>query len=359
MNGRRSGSNEQMPTDWLEIWRSQNLQLKKGLTNIQSNLAETVTVNGQNIDTCRQIETNCSQLSTDSDDIRSDTDNFSQSVSELRHLIERTNQHVSGISRLSLAIEKISNQTNLLALNATIEASRAGDAGKGFAVVANEVKSLAGSVREAAASISTTACEVLEASAQAADRIREMDSRSNELREKTSELARRIHETNQMNAVATDRVSSANDRVFMSLAKLDHVVWKVNTYLSVVEGEPNLVFVDCRNCRLGKWYHEGDGKQSFSHTKSYQALEVPHAKVHNATKKVLELVQGELEISTETEIEITQALKEMEDGSDGVFSCLDDMLNDKTVVANIDIDFANQPSTVLATAVAPGNDSKW
>lgn len=314
----------------LETLRSQNLQLKKGLTNIQSNLAETVAVNGQNIEACRHIESNCRQLSTESDSIRSDTDQFSQSVSEVRGLIETTNDHVAGINKLASTIEKISNQTNLLALNATIEASRAGEAGKGFAVVADEVKSLAASVRDAAASIASTAGDVLEASAQAAERIREMDSRSVELRDKTSELTRRIHETNDMNATATDRVSSANDRVFMSLAKLDHVVWKVNTYLSVIEGEPKLEFVDCQNCRLGKWYYEGDGKHSFISTNSYRELEKPHADVHNATKKVLDLVKG-AEPSEDAEMAITQALTEMENGSDGVFSCLDEMLNEKSL----------------------------
>jgi hypothetical protein len=48
--------------------------------------------------------------------------------------------------------------------------------------------------------------------------------------------------------------------VFMSLAKLDHVLWKVNTYLSVSKGEPAFDFVDHHNCRLGKWYYEGEGK---------------------------------------------------------------------------------------------------
>ena len=330
MNAKRRESDEYVPTVTKESVRSQNLQLKKGLTNIQSNLAETVAVNGQNIDICRQIESNCRQLSSESDAIRNETDEFGRSVSELRDLIEKTDNHVAAINKLASSIEKISNQTNLLALNATIEASRAGESGKGFAVVANEVKSLATSVRQAATSISGTAGEVLEASALAANRIREMENRSDEIREKTSELARRIHETNEMNATATNRVTRANDRVFMSLAKLDHVVWKVNTYLSVVEGHPELQFVDCHNCRLGKWYYDGDGKESFSSTRSYQELEIPHAQVHNATKRVLDLVQGSSEHSDNIDDLIAEALAEMEDGSDGVFSCLDEMLKDKT-----------------------------
>jgi hypothetical protein len=55
-------------------------------------------------------------------------------------------------------------------------------------------------------------------------------------------------------------VNVMTDSIFMSLAKLDHVLWKVNTYLSVNMNEPAFDFVDHHNCRLGKWYYEGDGK---------------------------------------------------------------------------------------------------
>ena len=46
------------------------------------------------------------------------------------------------------------------------------------------------------------------------------------------------------------------ERVFMSLAKLDHVLWKVNTYLSAITHKEQFAFVDHHNCRLGKWYYE-------------------------------------------------------------------------------------------------------
>jgi len=59
-----------------------------------------------------------------------------------REQIEKLQEQILVIGKVSQQIDAIAKQTNLLALNATIEAARAGDAGKGFAVVAGEVKNL-------------------------------------------------------------------------------------------------------------------------------------------------------------------------------------------------------------------------
>ena len=116
----------------------------------------------------------------------------------------------------------------------------------------------------------------------------------------------------------------ANDRVFMSLAKLDHVLWKVNTYYSAVTKKEQFKFVDHHNCRLGKWYYEGDGKDNFSKTSNYSKLETPHAIVHNGTHKVFELMVAQ-PVDTKA---LAAAFDEMEQGSDAVFKTLDEILID-------------------------------
>jgi methyl-accepting chemotaxis protein len=57
-------------------------------------------------------------------------------------------------------IGEIAGQVNLLALNASIEAARAGEAGRGFTVVANEIKALAGQVRQAAQSVGRKVADI-------------------------------------------------------------------------------------------------------------------------------------------------------------------------------------------------------
>ncbi|WP_373014531.1 CZB domain-containing protein [Sulfuricurvum sp.] len=115
------------------------------------------------------------------------------------------------------------------------------------------------------------------------------------------------------------------ERVFMSLAKLDHIVWKVNTYLSAITGKEQFAFVDHHNCRLGKWYYEGEGAEFFKKTSSYTSLETPHSIVHNSTHKIFDLMKTE-SIGSER---LVKVFEEMELASNGVFATLDQMLQEK------------------------------
>lgn len=311
----------------IEILRQENLQLKSGLANVQTNLADSVAVNVENIDNCREIEDHCARLAEESESIRTETGCFSSAVSEMRTLVEQTDTQLMGIHKFVELIQKVAAQTNLLALNATIEAARAGDAGKGFAVVAGEVKALSRQTQEAVGSIGESIEEILSNSRSVAERMRDLDQRSHQINETVSAFNDRIHETTEKNRDATRRVTGANDRIFMSLAKLDHILWKVNTYLSVLDGKPTFKFVDCNHCRLGKWYHEGDGRLSFSGTPSYRHLQQPHEAVHEATRKVFRMLESGIESGDPA---IAESLSDMEVGSQGVFDYLDNMLSEKT-----------------------------
>lgn len=311
----------------VEILKQEHICLKQGLTKVQANLADSVTVNTENIANCRRIEDNCQRLTGESDSILADTDNFSQAVTAMRQLVDETDKQLLGMHRFVSMIDEVASQTNLLALNATIEAARAGEAGKGFAIVASEVKTLSRQTQAAVASIGQSIDAILVKSKQVAEQMRLLDQRSNQIRDTLAGLNARIIATNAMNADSTRRVIDSNDRVFMSLAKLDHIVWKVNTYLSVIEKEPQMEFVDHHHCRLGKWYREGDGQASFSKMKSFQGLDAPHARVHQATKRVFDYLaqSGPRDASS-----ISRALNDMERGSEAVFEYLERILAEKS-----------------------------
>ncbi|WP_394357045.1 CZB domain-containing protein [Sulfurimonas gotlandica] len=147
-------------------------------------------------------------------------------------------------------------------------------------------------------------------------------SGSNEL---ITELNSCLEDDAQQMKVSFKTIGFTTDRIFMSLAKLDHILWKTNTYYSAATKEEKFKFVDHHNCRLGKWYYEGEGHEMFAQTPSYSKLETPHATVHNGTHKVFDLI---VEKNVDLDA-LTEAFKEMEKGSDEVFNILDKILHDK------------------------------
>lgn len=310
----------------VQMLREENLRLKRDLANIQGNLAGSVTLNTTNIENCRRIEETCRDLAIDSDAINADTKAFSKAVSEIRELVESNDQQLDEMKSFVQFIIDVAAQTKLLALNATIEAARAGEAGAGFTVVAAEVKNLSNQTQAAVEKIRDSITSITDNSAQVSERMRELDHRGNEIAETVAVVNQKVHEVETMNAASTNQIIGANDTVFMSLAKLDHVIWKVNTYLSVIDGEPVFEFVDHHHCRLGKWYEAGEGHASFSEMPSYSKLERPHAQVHDATQEVFVLLDASVATADSS---LKAGIEAMEQGSEGVFACLDQMLSEK------------------------------
>ena len=307
------------------LLKNENAQLKTSLVNIQTDLSNYVALTPENISHCEQIETNLGELSNESRQIHADTMELGQAIADMRTLADETDRQLLSIGSLVELIEDVASQTNLLALNATIEAARAGEAGRGFTVVAGEVKVLSTQTQKAVVNIRKSIEDILSNSRKVADSIRNLDDRANKMREAITRFDDRIQETDTKTAESTRKVINANDQVFMSLAKLDHVIWKVNTYQSVVENKLMFDFVDCHHCRLGKWYYQGEGKQLFSSMPSFKGLEIPHEQVHEATKRIFQILESGRGISEP----VIKALEDMENGSKGVFEYLDRILEEK------------------------------
>ncbi|MEZ6138154.1 MAG: methyl-accepting chemotaxis protein [Pirellulaceae bacterium] len=310
----------------VEILRKENILLREGLAKVQANLAESVGLNDENSKILQRVEQDCRVLATNAQSIRESTASFTQSMAEMRVLAEESDAQLEGMRTFVNLVKKIAEQTNLLALNATIEAGCAGEAGRNFAVVANEVKVLSRQSREAVDNIGESINLILEKAACVAEKTRLMEARSNEIDSTVASLSLNMQEAAAEAEVAECKVNASSDRVFMSLAKLDHIIWKVNTYLSVLEGEPKLKYVDSHNCRLGKWYEQGDGQRLFAATPSFAGLARPHAEVHEATAKVLSL----LDDVSANEQSIASALGAMELASDRVFDFLERILKEKS-----------------------------
>lgn len=309
----------------LHLLEKENERLKDGLVTIQGNIAESVAINIETIESYDVIKNEFSTLVKGATSIFNSSKELSGFIEDTNSSSEDMDKNVDKIVEALEEISSISEQTNLLALNATIEAARAGEAGKGFSVVANEVKELSKQTKGMVEKISIIISDIKTGSTKVKDDMKSAHTQSDKIQDTLKEFNTQIIETSDKNGHAIEGTKMTNDRIFVSLAKLDHVIWKINTYLSIIKKEPALKFVDHHSCRLGKWYEVGDGKTNFSQTPSYRLLEGPHAVVHNGTKGILDqIVAGEYNLT-----KFIEAAEEMEKGSLGVFQALDQILVEK------------------------------
>jgi methyl-accepting chemotaxis protein len=298
--------------------------LRTGLLDIQGNIAAAVGSAKGTISCVSQVAAKMDEHGTHLQRIVGELDGLADLSARSGHAVGQMAARAGEIGSILALIRGIAQQTNLLALNAAIEAARAGQYGRGFAVVAEEVRQLAdktqAAIGETDAAIGAMQGDVRavgETFDQLCERVGRVSTEVGAFGKGLDGLYGSIRD-------AFREIDLMANRVFMSLAKLDHVIWKVNTYLSVNRREPMLTFVDHHNCRLGKWYYEGEGKQYFSHAARYGALEQPHATVHQGTRAVFDL----LDRRPPDYAALRQALKVMEDSSTRVFEELDRILRE-------------------------------
>ena len=232
------------------------------------------------------------------------------------------------ISSVINIIQEIAFQTNILSLNAAVEAATAGEAGKGFAVVAQEVRNLANRSADAAKQIKDVV-DTIQAETQKIKKSSDIVSKVViETKESVDTLGSLMNKFQRNSNRSVYEVHSISNKIFINLAKLDHIIYKNNMYQLIFGGEHQFKAVDHHNCRLGKWYDTGLGKQEFSYLPSYKSLEKYHKIVHDEANILASSCSG-------TEIACSKKMIEdkatmVENASLGVFEVLDTILEEKT-----------------------------
>ena len=297
----------------------QNENHKEGLTDIQSNLVDSVAASKKTLASVSSITEHFDDLGNNIHRVVGQLKQLDEVASASTQSIGTMAERADQISYVLDLIQLIARQTNLLALNASVEAARAGEHGRGFAVVAAEVRDLSNRTQSAIAETRDIIGAIIANVDTATKDNSTVQATVDELSESSKGVQNRVAEIGREVTRYFSEIKVMTDSVFMSLAKLDHIIWKTNTYLSMNHGQPAFQFVDHHNCRLGKWYYEGEGRQYFSRASSYSALEEPHAMVHDGTKAVFDLLK-----QAQPDYQALQsAFRTMEEASHRVFKVLD------------------------------------
>nr|MDD3720249.1 methyl-accepting chemotaxis protein [Candidatus Gracilibacteria bacterium] len=285
------------------------------------------------------------------DDILLQIKSLADLIFEFTSLVEEANLKINGLSEFSNNIKNIAKEIKLLSINASIEASHFGEKGSGFKVVGERIKELSDNTSILALGIEKGLSQFKEwFNNDFLKKFLLIKEKTEEVTSGISFIRNSFDSTINSMLNTNKQLDYVRSLFFISLVKLDHVIFKQIAYKFVSNnGELTNTEIDTirkthKQCRLGCWYekhggtdcesggvYNGKGYEEHGNSSDFTKLNLPHKMFHKTIGDILILIESLDGKITEKDYEkLKDMFLQAETYSNEIFSILDNIVSEGT-----------------------------